>query len=92
MEKEIATAIDRKTDVSKFVQIVERYTDIRELTYEIVHEFIDKILVHEFDPVTDTRMVEIHYNFVGRVDAVVNPASATTYVRRERKNIVSIAM
>jgi len=43
---EIAAADERKQDVSRFVRIVGKYGDIQELSYEIVHEFIDYILIH----------------------------------------------
>ena len=36
-------------DISRFIQIVGKYSDIQELTYENVHEFIDRILIHELD-------------------------------------------
>ena len=38
------------------------------MTYENVHEFIDRILIHELDRETNTRKIEIHYSFVGQVD------------------------
>lgn len=39
----------------RFVALVRRYTAIEELTYENVHEFIDRILIHELDKETNTR-------------------------------------
>lgn len=59
LEREINTVTERRTDVDKFVKIVRQYTDIQELTYENVHEFIDRILIHEPDLETDTRNDEI---------------------------------
>jgi hypothetical protein len=35
------------------------------LNYEILHEFIDKIMVFEVDKTTKTRKIEIFYNFIG---------------------------
>lgn len=68
LEDEINTNIQRKTDVNRFIKIVAKYSDIQELTYENVHEFIDRILIHEWDRKTDTRKIEIHYSFVGKID------------------------
>ena len=42
--------------------------DIRDLTYENVHEFIDRISIHEADSETKTRKVEIQYSFVGQIE------------------------
>ena len=68
LEKEVSTVTERRDDVGRFVQIVRKYTDVQELSYEIVHEFIDHILVYELDKDTNTRKVEIYYSFVGQVD------------------------
>jgi len=42
---------------------VKKYLHIKELTYEMVHALIDKILVHDTDPETKRRKIEIFYNF-----------------------------
>ena len=60
LEREINTIAERRADVDKFVKIVRQYTDIQELTYENVHEFIDRILIHEPDTATDTRKVDAY--------------------------------
>ena len=60
LEKEVSTVTERRDDVGRFVQIVRKYTDVQELSYEIVHEFIDHILVYELDKDTNTRKVEIY--------------------------------
>lgn len=54
LEKEVSTVTERRDDVGRFVQIVRKYTDVQELSYEIVHEFIDRILVYELDKDTNT--------------------------------------
>jgi hypothetical protein len=54
-----------KQDITKFVKIVDKYTEITELNYEILHEFIDKIMVFEVDKANKTRRIEIFYNFIG---------------------------
>ena len=69
LRKEISTAAERGADVKRFIALVRRYTAIDELTYENVHEFIDRILVHELDKETNTRKIEIFYSFVGKVDS-----------------------
>ena len=42
-EVELNTVEERNEDVEKFVKIVRQYTDIKEMTYENVHEIIDRI-------------------------------------------------
>ena len=68
LENIINSVEKRGAEVDKFVNIVKQYTDIQELTYENVHELIDRILIHDPDSVTNTRKVEIFYSFVNQVD------------------------
>jgi len=67
LEEEIASHSQHKADVTKFVKVVKKHIYIDELTYENVHEFINKILVHEVSPATNNRKVEIHYSFIGQL-------------------------
>ena len=92
LERELNTATERKTDVDKFIRIVRQSTDIQELTYENVHEFIDRILISEPDLETATRKVEIFYSFVGQIDSGGEPTANTSYIRRERRNVKSIVI
>ena len=62
LRKEINTTAERSMDVKRFVALVRQYTEISELTYENVHEFIDRILVYELDKDTNTRKIEIFYS------------------------------
>ena len=39
----------KSVDVKRFLAIVKKYTDLTELTPEILREFIDKIIVHAPD-------------------------------------------
>ena len=57
------------------------------MTYENVHEFIDRILIHELDRETNTRKIEIHYSFVGQVDTEQEP---TQVVNHDRRNMVDV--
>ena len=52
-----------------FLSIVKKYTKIPELTSEIVHEFIDRIIVHEAES-SGKRIqeIEIIYNHIGVFD------------------------
>jgi hypothetical protein len=60
----------RLGDVSKFLGVVRKYTDIRELSPALTNEFIDRIIVHEPEKARGNRVqkIEIIYNGVGAVD------------------------
>ena len=59
-------------DVTRFLSIVRKYTNITELTPEIMHEFIEKIVVHSPDKSSAHRkqQVDIYYRFSVGVSSV----------------------
>lgn len=92
LQKQIDTVTERKRDINRFIQLVGKYSDIKELTYEIVHEFIDRILIHELDRETYTRKVEIHYSFVGLINDGQAPTQIVNHDRRNMVDVKSIAI
>lgn len=52
------------------MSLVNKYTEVPELTSEIVREFIYKVIVHEKQKVDGhrTQAVEIIYNCVGAIE------------------------
>ena len=92
LTQEIDAAAERSTDVKRFVALVRKYTAIEELTYENVHEFIDRILIHELDKETNTRKVEILYSFVGRIDSGDEPTESISYFRQIGADVKSFAI
>lgn len=67
LRKELSTAKEEADNVTKFMRLIKRYTEITELTPEIVREFIQKVIVHQAEKVNGKRRqaVEIIYNCVG---------------------------
>ncbi|MEY8404501.1 recombinase family protein [Oscillospiraceae bacterium 44-34] len=92
LKKEIDTAAERSADVKRFVDLVRRYTEISELTYENVHEFIDRILIYELDKNTNTRKIEIFYSFVGKVDTGDQPTESVSYFRQIGADVKSVVV
>ena len=92
LEKELSTVAERRDDVGRFVQIVRKYTDVQELSYEIVHEFIDRILVYELDKDTNTRKIEIYYSFVGQVDTGEANTESVSFFRQIGADVKSYAV
>jgi len=52
----------------KFLELAKRYVDFTELTAPMLHEFVDKIIVHEADKSSGRReqRVDIYLNFIGQ--------------------------
>ena len=67
ISSELQRASDDEQNVERFLKIVDKYTEISELTYELLRDFIDKILIFENDKVNHTRKIVISYNFVGNI-------------------------
>ena len=82
LTEQINAANERNTDVKRFVALVRKYTEINELTYENVHEFIDRILIHELDRENNTRKIEIFYSFVGKIESGDEPTESVSYFRQ----------
>ena len=66
---ELTTLIDgaeqKSSDVTAFLKVVHKYEHIEALTPEIMHELVDKIVVHEPDKSSGKRIqdIVIHYRF-----------------------------
>ena len=59
--------------VTAFIRAVQKYEHITELTPEIMHELIEKIVVHAPDKSSGhrTQEIEIHYRFNAAVTTAV---------------------
>ena len=44
--EEVEAAESKSANVDKFLSIVDRYTEIPELTPHILHEFVEKVVIH----------------------------------------------
>ena len=55
---------------SHFLALAQKYTDFTELTAPMLHEFVEKILVHAPDRSTGERVqeIEIYLNFIGKFE------------------------
>lgn len=57
----------KAVNVERFLKIVEKYTDIKELTPEILREFIERIEIYErsvYRGKDATQQIDIYYNFI----------------------------
>ena len=67
MEASVETATDKANDLQHFIERARQVTRLTELTPEIVHEFIEKIMVSQADKVDGKRhlQVDIYYKTIG---------------------------
>ena len=66
----LAIAEENNCNISKFIALIKSYTEVVELTPEILNSFIDKIYVGKPDRINGQRVqnVRIVYKLVGAVD------------------------
>jgi len=76
MQKQVEACEKQTTNVKSFLKLVKSYTEPQKLTAEILHMFIEKIVVHNGDWSSGHRVqqIDIHYNFVGQLDMSVEMA------------------
>ena len=57
-------------NISKFMARILKYTELLELTVEIVNELIDKIVIHKPTGTKRNRIIQIdiYYNFIGKLN------------------------
>jgi len=67
-----------------FLDLVRKYTDVTELTPEILSEFVDKIVVHHRELLMGetVQKVEIYYKMIGFMELPqMNKAQKENYIR-----------
>ena len=84
------TAEQKSADVTAFISVVQKYERITELTPEIMHELIEKIVVHAPDKSSGhrTQEIEIHYRFDVAVSTAV--ADSMKYDKKEKGCVTAI--
>lgn len=80
LESVISEATEQTTNIENFLSVVRSYTEITELTAEVVHEFIEKVFIGEAE-YTEPRFshwargkkqeVRIIYNYLGDVSGTI---------------------
>ncbi len=70
MKVGLAVAEESDDSISKFVSLVRNYTEVNELTPEILNSFIDKIYIGKPERIDGQRVqeVKIIYKLVGAVN------------------------
>ena len=70
LQNALASSVQDEEKLSKFLKVVKSYTEIEELTPEILNSFIEKIYIGETEKYDGRKMqeVEIIYKFVGAIN------------------------
>jgi len=94
---EIQSAVEKYEDdngrAERFMKLVERYTDFEEITPTMIHEFVEKIVVHakESEYVQSSpQRIEIHLNFIGECDFLNTDREPTPEEIAEQERIEKV--
>ena len=70
LTEKIAKQQEDSLNISKFMARISKYTELPELTVEIVNELIDKIVIHKPTGTKRNRIIQIdiYYNFIGKLN------------------------
>ena len=70
VKQEIEDLKATATNVERFVDIANKYTDLRELTPEVLRTFIERIIIHERTAKhskTATQQIDIYFRYIGKL-------------------------
>ena len=69
METELEDQEETFREWISSLQVVDRYLNIQELTPEILHEFVERILVHERSEGRKKKgLVDFYFNCIGNLE------------------------
>ena len=70
LTEKLAKQQEDSLNISKFMARISKYTELPELTVEIVNELIDKIVIHKPTGTKRNRIIQIdiYYNFIGKLN------------------------
>ena len=70
VKQEIEDLKAAATNVERFVDISNKYTDLRKLTPEVLRTFIDRIIIHERTAKhskSATQQIDIYFRYIGKL-------------------------
>ena len=84
MSKEIENTEKKDTDITQFISNVKKYTEITDLTPEILNELIEKILIHQAEKIDGKKVqeIDIYYRGVGIISFPVSLEDMTMVIEK----------
>jgi len=69
LRKTVEAGEQQKINIKSFLKLVKSYTEPEQLTPEILHMFVEKIVIHapDYSSGHRTQQIDIYYNFVGQL-------------------------
>lgn len=70
LQAEIEELKAASTNVDKFIDVANKYTDLKELTPEVLRVFIAKVVIHEREckwSKSSEQQIDIYFRYIGRL-------------------------
>lgn len=81
LERKISKRSEEKINAERFTSLLRKYQNIEELTDDMLDELIEKVVVHSANGhrgICRIQRVDVFFNFVGDLSALVDEASLMT--------------
>ncbi|MFI3171789.1 MAG: recombinase family protein [Eubacteriales bacterium] len=87
LQDELNSYTEDSNRIESFIKLVHKYTDFEELTTPMLHEFVDKIIIHEADKSTGVRMqqIDIHLKYIGKLEVPMKQLTPEEIKEEEKK-------
>lgn len=85
LRKQVEACEQQEVNIKSFLKLVRSYTEPERLTPEVLHMFVEKVVVHAPDKSSGHRIqqIDIYYNFVGQLDISVEMSRSRRRSRAE---------
>ena len=69
LRQELAHAKEQSNNVTRFMRSIRKYTEITELTPELVREFVQKVVVYQAEKIEGrrTQRIDLYFNGIGQI-------------------------
>ena len=69
LRQELSKAKEQSDNITRFMRSVKKYTEIAELTPEIVREFVQKVVVYQAEKINGrrTQRIDLYFNGIGQI-------------------------
>ncbi len=74
LRQELSKAKEQSDNVTRFMRSVRKYTEITELTPELVREFVQKVVVYQAEKINGrrTQRIDLYFNGIGQIPLSVH--------------------
>lgn len=88
LTKELSVIKEKPIQIDRFIQLIQQYKNPSELTDDMLHDLIDKVIVHEANGgkgKNRSQELEVYFNFIGKFDLAFSKEEIRAAKKKEEK-------